>query len=220
MFGFYINFAVETTNITLFSTMKTESDLRTPSAESAGNHFNPELTRRQFDEVKAHCREIFLGKMHDYGISWRIMRPSSLTDQIYIKAQRIRTIETTGVNRVGDGIAGEFAAIINYGIMALIQCDMGAGEGDDISPEKALELYDNYFDATLRLMLDKNHDYGEAWRQMRVSSFTDIILTKLHRTKQIEDLGGSTLVSEGVESNYMDMINYAVFALIKLKYGE
>lgn len=182
--------------------------------------FNPALTARQFDEVKMQCREVFVGKMHDYGISWRIMRPSSLTDQIYIKAQRIRTLETTGENRVGDGVAGEFAAIINYGIMALIQCAIGTGEGDDISTQKALELYDKYFDDTLKLMLDKNHDYGEAWRQMRVSSFTDIILTKIHRTKQIEDLGGVTLVSEGVESNYMDMINYAVFALIKLKYGE
>lgn len=181
---------------------------------------NAELTRRQFAEVKDHCRDIFVKKMHDYGISWRIMRPSSLTDQIYIKANRIRTLETTGENRVGDEVAPEFAAIVNYGIMALIQCAEGAGEGDDISPERALELYDREFDATLKLMLDKNHDYGEAWRQMRVSSFTDIILTKIHRTKQIEDHDGKTLVSEGVENNYRDMVNYAVFALIKLKYGE
>lgn len=186
----------------------------------ANNTPNAELTRRQFADIKEHCREIFVKKMHDYGISWRIMRPSSLTDQIYIKANRIRTIETTGENRVGEDIAPEFAAIVNYGVMALIQCLMGAGEGDDISPEKALELYDKEFDATVGLMLDKNHDYGEAWRQMRVSSFTDIILTKIHRTKQIENHGGKTLVSEGVESNYMDMVNYAIFALIKLKYGE
>lgn len=186
----------------------------------ANNTPNAELTRRQFADIKEHCREIFVKKMHDYGISWRIMRPSSLTDQIYIKANRIRTIETTGENRVGEDIAPEFAAIVNYGVMALIQCSMGAGEGDDISPEKALELYDKEFDATVGLMLDKNHDYGEAWRQMRVSSFTDIILTKIHRTKQIENHGGKTLVSEGVESNYMDMVNYAIFALIKLKYGE
>lgn len=180
------------------------------------NNYNPELTRSQFIEVKNKCRDIFVKKMHDYGTSWRIMRPSSLTDQIFIKANRIRTIEETGENRVGDEIASEFVAIINYGIMALIQCNEGTGTGDDISDAKALELYDKYFDITLNLMLDKNHDYGEAWRQMRVSSFTDIILTKIHRTKQIEDNKGKTIVSEGVENNYMDMVNYSVFALIKL----
>lgn len=182
--------------------------------------YNPELTAHQFNEVKERCREIFVKKMHDYGTSWRIMRPSSLTDQIYIKANRIRTLETTGENRVGDDVASEFAAIINYGIMALIQCTTGTSDGNDIDGDTALEMYDRHFDDTLALMLDKNHDYGEAWRNMRVSSFTDIILTKIHRTKQIEDLHGKTLVSEGVESNYMDMVNYAVFALIKLKYGE
>lgn len=178
---------------------------------------NPELTRSQFVEVKDRCRDIFVKKMHDYGTSWRIMRPSSLTDQIFIKANRIRTIEETGENRVGDEIASEFVAIINYGVMALIQCHEGSVTGYDMAPERVLELYDMYFDATLNLMLDKNHDYGEAWRQMRVSSFTDIILTKIHRTKQIEDNKGKTIVSEGVENNYMDMINYSVFALIKLK---
>lgn len=178
-----------------------------------------ELTRSQFVEVKEKCRDIFIKKMHDYGTSWRIMRPSSLTDQIFIKANRIRTIEETGENRVGDEIASEFAAIINYGIMALIQCNEGASDGDDMSDDKALALYDKYFDETLKLMLDKNHDYGEAWRKMRVSSFTDIILTKIHRTKQIEDHKGQTLVSEGVENNYMDMVNYSVFALIKLRHG-
>lgn len=178
---------------------------------------NPELTRSQFVEVKDRCRDIFVKKMHDYGTSWRIMRPSSLTDQIFIKANRIRTIEETGENRIGDEIASEFVAIINYGVMALIQCHEGTGTGYDMSPERVLELYDKYFDATLNLMLDKNHDYGEAWRRMRVSSFTDIILTKIHRTKQIEDNKGKTIVSEGVENNYMDMINYSVFALIKLK---
>ena len=181
--------------------------------------YNPELTRNQFLEIKKKCRDIFVKKMHDYGASWRIMRPSSLTDQIFIKANRIRTIEETGENRVGDEIASEFAAIINYGIMALIQCHEENGINADMSPETVLSLYDKYFDSTLNLMLDKNHDYGEAWRKMRVSSFTDIILTKIHRTKQIEDNQGITLVSEGVENNYMDMVNYAVFALIKLKHG-
>lgn len=179
---------------------------------------NPELTRNQFIEIKDKCRDIFVKKMHDYGISWRIMRPSSLTDQIFIKANRIRTLEETGENRVGDEIASEFIAIINYGIMALIQCNEGSGDGDDMSSQKALELYDRFFDLTLNLMLDKNHDYGEAWRKMRVSSFTDIILTKIHRTKQIEDHKGKTIASEGVENNYMDMVNYSVFALIKLHY--
>lgn len=180
---------------------------------------NPELTQRQFVEVKNHCREIFVKKTHDYGTSWRIMRPSSLTDQIFIKANRIRTLEETGENRVGDEIPSEFAAIINYGIMALIQCGEGHGQCEELSPEHALALYDKYFDMTLKLMLDKNHDYGEAWRQMRVSSFTDIILTKIQRTKQIEDNKGNTIISEGVENNYMDMVNYSVFALIKLKNG-
>lgn len=182
-------------------------------------NYNPELTRTQFIKIKEKCRDIFVKKMHDYGISWRIMRPSSLTDQIFIKANRIRTLEETGENRIGDEISSEFVAIINYGIMALIQCEEGCtGAGDDISSEEALDLYDRFFDKTLNLMLDKNHDYGEAWRKMRVSSFTDIILTKIHRTKQIEDNKGETIASEGVENNYMDMVNYSVFALIKLHY--
>ena len=178
---------------------------------------NPELTKQQFVEVRKCCRDIFIKKLHDYGASWRIMRPSSLTDQIFIKANRIRTIEETGENRIGDEIASEFVAIVNYGIMALIQCKEGYTD-PDMNTDPVLKLYDTYFDHTLNLMLDKNHDYGEAWRRMRVSSFTDIILTKIHRTKQIEDHDGKTLISEGVENNYMDMVNYAVFALIKLKY--
>ena len=180
----------------------------------------PELTRIQALEVRNLCREVFIKKMHDYGTSWHIMRPSSLTDQIFIKAKRIRTIEETGENRIGDAVSSEYVAIINYSIMALIQCEKGAETNKELDADEALRLYDHYFDKTLKLMLDKNHDYDEAWRDMRLSSLTDIILTKIHRTKQIEDLKGETLVSEGVENNYMDMVNYSVFALIKLKYAS
>jgi hypothetical protein len=179
---------------------------------------NANITRNQFAKIKQLCFSIFEKKMHDYGTSWRIMRPESLTDQIFIKANRIRTIEITGENRVGDDIAPEFIAIVNYGVMALIQ--LAIGTGDSIEPDRATDLYNQYFDSTVNLMLDKNHDYGEAWRSMRVSSFTDIILTKIHRTKQIEDLKGATLISEGVDANYMDMINYSIFALIKLGYAD
>lgn len=156
--------------------------------------------------------------MLDYGTSWRIMRPSSLTDQIFIKAKRIRTLEENGEDfaAVNEGIEPEFIGIINYCAMALIQLEMGPGEA--LAPQRALQLYDRQIDAAISLMLDKNHDYDEAWRDMRVSSFTDIILQKLLRTKEIESNHGKTIVSEGIDANYMDMINYAIFALIKLRF--
>ena len=168
----------------------------------------------------ASCRELFAKKLHDYGAAWRIMRPVSVTDQIFIKANRIRSLETKGVSLVGEGIRPEFVAIVNYGIIGLIQLERGYAERDDMSAEEALKAYDKYAKEALELMLVKNHDYDEAWRGMRISSYTDLILMKLYRTKQIESHDGKTLVSEGVDANYMDMINYSIFALIKLKYGE
>jgi len=170
--------------------------------------------------VMASCRELFAKKLHDYGAAWRIMRPVSVTDQIFIKANRIRSLEIKGVSLVGEGIRPEFVAIVNYGIVGLIQLDLGYAERDDMTPEQALAHYDRWAKQTLELMLKKNHDYDEAWRGMRISSYTDLILMKLYRTKQIEGLDGKTLVSEGIDANYMDMINYAVFGLIKLDFGE
>lgn len=168
----------------------------------------------------ASCRDLFARKLHDYGAAWRILRPSSVTDQILIKANRIRSIEVKGVTMVDEGIQPEFVAIVNYGIVGLIQLELGYAEKDDLTEQKALELYDRFASKALELMLRKNHDYDEAWRAMRISSYTDLILMKLYRTKQIEALSGNTLVSEGVDANYMDMINYAVFGLIKLSFGE
>jgi len=170
--------------------------------------------------VIAECRDLFVKKLHDYGAAWRIMRPASVTDQIFIKANRIRTLEVKGVSMVGEGIKPEFMGIVNYGIIALIQLELGYAEHEDISVEQAIELYDKYAKSTLELMLAKNHDYDEAWRNMRITSYTDLILMKINRTKQIEDLAGNTLVSEGVDANYMDMINYSVFGLIKLNFGD
>lgn len=177
-------------------------------------------TQQQFEQIMAECRELFSKKLHDYGAAWRIMRPSSVTDQIYIKANRIRSIEVKGVALVDEGIRGEFMAIVNYGIVGLIQLELGYAEKEDLTADQALEWYDRYARMTLELMLKKNHDYDEAWRGMRISSYTDLILMKLYRTKQIESLAGATLVSEGVDANYMDMINYSVFGLIKLQFGE
>ena len=168
----------------------------------------------------ASCRELFSNKLHDYGAAWRIMRPVSVTDQIFIKANRIRSLETKGVSLVGEGIRPEFVAIVNYGIVGLIQLELGYAERDDMTPQQALAHYDKWANQALELMLKKNHDYDEAWRGMRISSYTDLILMKLYRTKQIEGLEGETLVSEGIDANYMDMINYAVFGLIKLDFGE
>lgn len=174
-------------------------------------------TIEEFKKAIDTCREIFEKKLKDYGTSWRVMRPSSLTDQIYIKARRIRSIEEKGdANvRVSEGIVPEFIGIVNYCAIALIQLKLGAGTS--ISPEDALRMYDEEISESTKLMLDKNHDYDEAWRHMRVSSFTDIILQKLLRTKEIESHDGKTLISEGVDANYRDMINYALFALIKLE---
>ena len=172
-------------------------------------------TNIQFEKVLAVCRELFGKKLYDYGASWRIMRPESLTDQIYIKAKRIRNLETGAENLVGEGIVSELIGIVNYGIIALVQLELGYSDGCDIAPDRAMELYDEKAKEALELMKRKNHDYNEAWRGMRTTSYTDLILTKIWRTKQIEELDGATKVSEGVDANYMDMINYAVFGLIK-----
>lgn len=177
-------------------------------------------TKEQFEQIIAKCRDLFAKKLKDYGPSWRIMRPQSVTDQIFIKANRIRSLEIKGVSLVGEGIYPEFVAIVNYGIIGLIQVARGFADTTDISNEEALRLYDQYMTQTKELMYAKNHDYDEAWRHMRISSYTDLILMKLYRTKQIENHQGQTLVSEGVDANYMDMVNYAMFGLIKLEFGE
>ena len=180
---------------------------------------NPE-TEKQFKETLEGCRTLFAKKLHDYNASWRMLRPSSLTDQLLIKARRIRSIEVKGKAMVEDDIRSEFVALINYGIVGLIQLDKGFADSVDITNDEALALYDKYASEALQLMLRKNHDYDEAWRMMRVSSYTDFILTKIERVKEIENLGGGTLVSEGIDANYMDIINYSVFGVIKLTYGE
>lgn len=171
-------------------------------------------TQKQYKDIIKTCRDLFEKKTKDYGTAWRILRTSSLTDQIFIKAQRIRTIQETGENKVGEDIANEFIGIINYCIMAQIQIDLTDEDEMEMDPDKVLKLYDEKAALTFDLMLQKNHDYGEAWRDMRVSSLTDLILMKLLRVKQIEDNEGNTLVSEGIDANYQDMLNYAVFALI------
>ena len=165
------------------------------------------------------CRTLFGKKLHDYGASWRILRPSSLTDQLFIKAKRIRSLEIKRQSMVGEGILPEFMALINYGIVGLIQLEHGFTDEIDMTNDEAMSLYDTYAGECLKLMLKKNHDYDEAWRGMRVSSYTDFILTKIERVKEIENHGGETLVSEGIASNYMDIINYAVFGVIKLGNG-
>ena len=172
-------------------------------------------TNKEFEKVLAVCRELFSKKLYDYGASWRIMRPESLTDQIFIKAKRIRNLETGAENLVGEGIVPEFIGIVNYGLISLVQLEKGYADDCDITPDEAMALYDVKAKETLELMKKKNHDYNEAWRGMRTTAYTDLILTKIWRTNQIEELGGATKVSEGVDANYMDMINYAVFALIK-----
>ncbi len=173
-------------------------------------------TSEQYDAVIQGCRNLFEKKMKDYGSAWRILRLPSLTDQIFIKAQRIRGLQENEVQKIDEDERSEFIGIINYSIMALIQLEKGVVEQPDLSTKKALELFDTHSAQTKRLMEDKNHDYGEAWRDMRVSSLTDLILQKLLRVKQIEDNQGKTLVSEGIDANYQDMVNYAVFALIHL----
>ena len=178
-------------------------------------------TKEEFEKVIAECRKLFLDKMHDYGTAWRILRPASLTDQIFIKANRIRTLQQTGMSLVGEGIRPEFIGIINYCIMALIQLDLGDSvDGKDLPNDKAEELYNQKAQECLELMTRKNHDYGEAWRDMLPSSLTDIILTKINRNKQINANDGQTLISEGADGNYFDMLNYAVFYLIRLNEQE
>lgn len=174
----------------------------------------PTLTH--YEQITSSCRALFEKKMKDYGVAWRILRLPSLTDQIFIKAQRIRSIQSLVEQKVAEGQESEFIGIINYCIMALIQLEKGVADQPDLSPVETLGLYDKHLQHTKDLMLAKNHDYGEAWRDMRVSSLTDLILQKLLRVKQIEDNQGKTLVSEGLDANYQDMINYAVFALIHL----
>ena len=177
-------------------------------------------TKQQFEHVISICRDVFSKKLHDYGAAWRIMRPSSITDQIFIKANRIRSLEVKGVSMINEGIRPEFIGIVNYGIIGLIQLELGYAEKEDINEQQALELYDKHAKNALELMLAKNHDYDEAWRSMRITSYTDLILMKIYRTKQIEELNGKTLISEGIDANYMDMINYSVFGLIKLEFED
>ncbi len=178
-----------------------------------------EKTDQQYDQVILLCKNIFLKKMKDYGTAWRILRPISLTDQIYIKAQRIRSIEEKGVSKVDEGVRPEFIGIINYAIMGLIQLELGAS-GEELQEKETTDLYVKHFGTAKKLMQAKNHDYGEAWRNMRISSYTDLILMKLKRTKQIEDNQGKTIMSEGIDANYLDIINYAVFALIKIGFED
>jgi Nucleotide modification associated domain 1 len=174
-------------------------------------------TSQEYDKVIGICRDLFIKKMKDYGSAWRILRLPSLTDQIFIKAQRIRSLQENEVRKVDEDETGEFIGIINYCLMALIQLDMGIADQPDLNVEKATQLFDAKIKLTKDLMEDKNHDYGEAWREMRISSLTDLILQKILRVKQIEDNKGKTLVSEGIDANYQDMINYSVFALILMK---
>jgi hypothetical protein len=173
-------------------------------------------TEQEFDRALASCRSLFVKKLHDYAPAWRLLRPSSLTDQIFIKAKRIRSLQIKGTSAVGEGILPEFIGIVNYGIIGLIQLELGNTEELDITSERAIELYDRFAAEARTLMLAKNHDYDEAWRGMRISSYVDLILMKILRTRQIEDNHGDTLVSEGIDANYMDMVNYAVFGIIKL----
>lgn len=174
-------------------------------------------TSQQYDAIIATCRDLYSKKMKDYGSAWRILRLPSLTDQIFIKAQRIRSLQENEVRKVDEGEMPEFIGIINYSIMALIQLDKGVADQPDLDVEEAVKLYDEKIKLTKDLMENKNHDYGEAWRDMRVSSLTDLILQKILRVKQIEDNKGKTIVSEGIDANYQDMINYAVFAMILLE---
>jgi len=173
-------------------------------------------TSKQYNQVVEKCRNLYINKLKDYGTAWRILRLPSLTDQIFIKAQRIRKLQENITRKVDEGEVSEFIGIINYSVMALIQLEKGIAEQPDLMNEEAIELYDKHIAITKQLMENKNHDYGEAWREMRVSSLTDLILQKLLRVKKIENNRGKTLVSEGIDANYQDMINYAIFALIHL----
>ncbi len=173
-------------------------------------------TNAQFDKAIKDCRSIFVAKLRDYGASWRIMRPQSVTDQIFIKAKRIRSLEINGFSTVDEGILPEFKAIVNYSIVGVIQGRLGFVDTKDIDSDEAMANYDKIAAEARELLIAKNHDYGEAWRSMRVSSYTDFILTKIERIKEIEDNGGAVAVSEGIDSNYFDILNYAVFGIIKL----
>lgn len=173
-------------------------------------------TEKEFEVEMALCRDMYEKKTRDYGTSWRVLRLPSLTDQIFIKANRIRSIEDSGENRVGEDVEQEFVAMVNYAVMALIQQELGPDGELELPLDRAMELYDKHLNRAARLMLDKNHDYGEAWRMMRVGSMVDLILMKLRRIKQIEDNRGKTLVSEGVEGGYIDIVNYSLFCLIRL----
>ncbi|MCS6819947.1 MAG: DUF1599 domain-containing protein [Chitinophagales bacterium] len=177
-------------------------------------------TLLQYEKVISRCREIFENKTKDYGTSWRVMRPKSITDQLYIKAQRIQNIENSGKKLIDEDVDVEFVGIINYALIGLILLEMAQEKRSDLSEQEALALYDKKVAEVKSLMMAKNHDYGEAWRSMRISSFTDLILMKILRIKQIEDNNGKTLISEGIEAGYADIINYAVFALIKLAETE
>jgi hypothetical protein len=172
-------------------------------------------TSAEYDASIAICRDIFEKKLRDYGTSWRLFRIASITDQVFIKANRIRTLESKGVSKVGDDIRGEYLGIVNYSIIALIQMELGADDRIELPADETMKLYLKYATAAKDLMENKNHDYGEAWREMRVSSLTDMILVKLLRIKQIEDNEGQTVASEGIDANYFDIINYAIFALIR-----
>ncbi len=174
----------------------------------------------RYNEVVAGCRDIFLKKTRDYGTSWRVYRIISVTDQLYIKAKRIRTIQEKGIQRIGDDIAGEFRGILNYGVIGLIQLDLADNGREDLPVETVERLYDAKLVQARQLMFDKNHDYGEAWREMSQESFTDLILAKLLRIKQILRNEGETLISEGIDANFYDIINYAVFALILIQEGK
>ena len=175
-----------------------------------------EPTSKEYHEIVSRCRDLFEKKMKDYGAAWRILRLPSLTDQIFIKAQRTRSLQINSEQKIEEGQESEFIGIVNYSLMALIQIELGISEQPDLNVIDALELYDKHQKITFELMLNKNHDYGEAWRDMRVSSLTDLILQKLLRVKQIEENQGKTIVSEGIDANYHDMINYSIFALIHL----
>jgi len=175
-------------------------------------------TKEQFEIIIRLCREIYEKKLKDYSPSWRIMRPESITDQILIKAKRIRSIEIKKESKIDEGIKPEFIGIVNYGVIGLIQLELGYSDNVDITREKALDLYDKHITETKELMYAKNHDYDEAWRLMRISSYTDLILTKLNRIKEIENNDGKVTISEGIDANYQDIINYALFGLIKLTY--
>ena len=187
------------------------------SNSNVQNFTNLTTTSSQYDEAISLCKDIFLKKNNDYGTAWRILRQTSITDQIFIKAKRIKSIEEKGTQKIDEGVAGEYVGIINYCIIALIQLGMPTNEETDIPEKKLTDLFDDIAKKAKNLMEDKNHDYGEAWRDMRISTYTDLILMKLLRTKQIEDNMGKTLISEGVDANFFDMINYSIFALIRLK---